>query len=318
MTFKVAFIGAGYMGEEHLKVFSAQPEFELSGIFSKNKNKADRLAKKYNVGIVADSIDQLFNNGHPDLLVVCVPELELWNVFTEASKYPWKMLIEKPVGINFVEANRFLVKAKADNSEVYVGLNRRHYSSTRLALEKLKFEPGNRFVHLIDQENLLEAKQSGQPLNVLKNWMYANSIHVIDLMLIFCRGNVNSVESIQNTLNGSSKIISSVIKFDSGDLGIYNGIWDAPGPWQATITTGKSRFELRPLEEIAIQEFPSRSSKLYEKSEMDKNYKPGLFEQSNQTILMLKNENHTLPSLRDTMKTMSLIERIYFDRSSAN
>jgi hypothetical protein len=247
-----------------------------------------------------------------------VPELELWNVFTEASKYPWKMLIEKPVGINLTEANRYLTKAKDSNSDVYVGLNRRHYSSTRLALEKLKFEPGNRFVHLIDQEDLLAAKQSGQPLNVLKNWMYANSIHIIDLLLIFCRGNVNSVESVQNTLLDSSKIISSVIKFDSGDLGVYTGIWDAPGPWQASITTAKSRYELRPLEEITIQEFPSRSSKSFEKSEMDKKYKPGLFEQSSQTILMLKNENHTLPSLIETMNTMSLIERIYFDGSSAN
>jgi hypothetical protein len=137
-------------------------------------------------------------------------------------------------------------------------------------------------------------------------------------LLIFCRGNVNSVESVQNTLLDSSKIISSVIKFDSGDLGVYTGIWDAPGPWQASITTAKSRYELRPLEEITIQEFPSRSSKSFEKSEMDKKYKPGLFEQSSQTILMLKNENHTLPSLIETMNTMSLIERIYFDGSSAN
>ena len=115
MTFKVAFIGAGYMGEEHLKVFSVQPEFEMSGIFSKNKNKANLLANKYNVGFVADSIDDLFKNSRPELLVICVPELELWNVFATASLYPWKMLIEKPVGINLSQANEFLVKAKENN-----------------------------------------------------------------------------------------------------------------------------------------------------------------------------------------------------------
>ena len=318
MTFRVAFIGAGYMGEEHLKVFSAQPEFEITGIYSRSIAKAEQLAEKYNVKHVANSIDNLFKNGKPELLVMCVPELELWGLFLGASTYPWKMLIEKPVGINLAEANKFLAKAKASNLEVYVGLNRRHYSSTRLALEKLKSDPGNRFVSLIDQEDLLQAKRTGQPEAVLNNWMYTNSIHVIDLFSIFCRGSVNSVESFQNSLNGSSKIISSVIKFDSGDLGIYNGIWDAPGPWHASITTGKSRYELRPLEEIAIQEFPSRSSRLFERSEVDKKYKPGLFEQSNQTVLMLKNENHTLPSLSETMKTMSLIERIYFDPSNTN
>ena len=47
MTFKVAFIGAGYMAEEHLKAFSAQPEFEITGIYSRSILKAEKLAEKY-------------------------------------------------------------------------------------------------------------------------------------------------------------------------------------------------------------------------------------------------------------------------------
>ena len=318
MTFKVAFIGAGYMAEEHLKVFSAQPEFEITGIYSRSILKAEQLAEKYTVKFVADSIDNLFKNGKPELLVICVPELELWGVFLRASSYPWKMLIEKPVGINFSEANKFLSKAKETTLEVYVALNRRHYESTRIALEKLASEPGKRFVHVIDQEDLLAAKLSGQPTDVLNNWMYANSIHVIDLFSIFCRGTVHSVQSIHTSLGSSSKVISSTIQFDSGDFGIYNGIWDAPGPWQATITTAKTRFELRPLEKLTIQEYPSRSSESSENSEIDLKYKPGLFEQSSQAILMLKKQPHTLPSLEETIRTMSLIERIYFDQTKYN
>jgi predicted dehydrogenase len=311
MTFKVAFIGAGYMAEEHLKVFSAQPEFEITGIYSRSILKAEQLAEKYTVKFVADSIQNLFKNGKPELLVICVPELELWDVFLGASSYPWKMLIEKPVGINMGEAQKFLSKSLENGLEVYVALNRRHYESTRIALEKLKSDSGNRFIHIIDQEDLLAAKLSGQPEKVLNNWMYANSIHVIDLFSIFCRGSADSVQTVYTKLNASSKVISSTIEFDSGDFGIYNGIWNAPGPWQATITTEKSRYELRPLEKISVQEFPSRSLKLIDISDIDQRYKPGLFEQSNQAILMLKNQAHTLPSLNDSIKSMSLIERIY-------
>lgn len=311
MTFKVAFIGAGYMAEEHLKVFSAQPEFEITGIYSRTIIKAEKLAEKYTLGFVADSIDNLFKNGKPELLVICVPELELWGVFLGASSYPWKMLIEKPVGINLEEAHKFLSKAKENDLEIYVALNRRHYESTRIALEKLKSDSGSRFVHIIDQEDLLAAKLSGQPEKVLSNWMYANSIHIVDLFSIFCRGSADSVRNFQTKLNGSSKVISSTIEFDSGDFGIYTGIWNAPGPWQATITTEKSRYELRPLEKITVQEFPSRLSKLVDNSDIDEKYKPGLFEQSSQALLMLKNQAHTLPSLNDSIKTMSLIERIY-------
>jgi predicted dehydrogenase len=311
MTFKVAFIGAGYMAEEHLKVFSVQPEFEITGIYSRSIFKAEQLAEKYTVKCVADSIDNLFKNGKPELLVICVPELELWDVFLGASSYPWKMLIEKPVGINVGEAQKFLSKSLENGLEIYVALNRRHYESTRIALEKLKSDSGNRFVHIIDQEDLLAAKLSGQPEKVLNNWMYANSIHVMDLFSIFCRGSADSVQTVETKLNASSKVISSTIEFDSGDFGIYNGIWNAPGPWQATITTEKSRYELRPLERITVQEFPSRVTKLIDHSDIDQKFKPGLFEQSIQAIFMLKNQAHTLPSLSDSIKTMSLIERIY-------
>jgi predicted dehydrogenase len=311
MAFKVAFIGAGYMAEEHLKVFSAQPEFEITGIYSRSFLKAEQIAEKYDVKFVADSIDNLFKNGKPELLVICVPELELWNVFLGASSYPWKMLIEKPVGINVGESQKFLSKSLENGLEVYVALNRRHYESTRLALNKLKSDSGNRFVHITDQQDLLAAKLSGQPEQVLNNWMYANSIHVIDLFSIFCRGSAESVQTVDTKLNSSSKVISSTIQFDSGDFGIYNGIWNAPGPWQATITTEKTRYELRPLEKITVQEFPSRVTKLIDNSDIDQKFKPGLFEQSSQAIFMLKNQAHTLPSLIDSMKTMSLIERMY-------
>ena len=311
MAFKVAFIGAGYMAEEHLKVFSDQPEFEITGIYSRSIMKAEQLAEKYHVKFIADSINNLFKNGKPELLVICVPELELWGVFLGASSYPWKMLIEKPVGINVDEAQKFLSKSLENGVEVYVALNRRHYESTRIALEKLKSDSGNRFVHITDQEDLLAAKLSGQPEKVLNNWMYANSIHVIDLFSIFCRGSADSVQTVETKLNASSYVISSSIKFDSGDFGVYNGIWNAPGPWQATITTEKSRYELRPLERITFQEFPSRVTKLIDNSDIDQKFKPGLFEQSSQAIFMLKHQPHTLPSLIDSMKTMSLIERMY-------
>ena len=299
------------MAEEHLKAFSAQPEFEITGIYSRSILKAEKLAEKYAVKFVADSIDNLFKNGKPELLVICVPELELWGVFLGASSYPWKMLIEKPVGINVDEAQKFLSKSLENGVEVYVALNRRHYESTRIALEKLKSDSGNRFVHITDQEDLLAAKLSGQPEKVLNNWMYANSIHVIDLFSIFCRGSADSVQTVETKLNASSYVISSSIKFDSGDFGVYNGIWNAPGPWQATITTEKSRYELRPLERITFQEFPSRVTKLIDNSDIDQKFKPGLFEQSSQAIFMLKHQPHTLPSLIDSMKTMSLIERMY-------
>jgi predicted dehydrogenase len=311
MPFKVAVIGAGYMSEEHLKVFSKHCEIKLCGIYSRTKVNAIKLAKIYDIPLVADSIDELYKITKPDLVVICVPELQLWNVFVAATNYPWKMLVEKPIGLSLHETEKFLELTEKQNSEVYIALNRRHYTSTKTLLERLKNSSGNRVVTVIDQEDLIEARKMGQPQEVMNRWMYANSIHIIDLFSIFCRGNFDEIQNFNTNLNGSSRFVSSTIRFDSGDLGIYHGIWDAPGPWQVSVTTSDTRYELRPLEKLSIQEFPSRYSIDIQQSGTDLDLKPGLLEQSHQSILMLKNQPHTLPSLKDLLKTVSLIEGIY-------
>ncbi len=45
-TCKVAFVGAGYMGTEHAKAFADVPGVELSGIFSRTRERAEKLAKE--------------------------------------------------------------------------------------------------------------------------------------------------------------------------------------------------------------------------------------------------------------------------------
>ena len=43
-------------------------------------------------------------------------------------------------------------------------------------------------MNIFDQENSLATIKLGKPLKVVKNWMYANSIHMIDLAYLFGRG----------------------------------------------------------------------------------------------------------------------------------
>jgi predicted dehydrogenase len=311
MPYKVAFIGAGYMAEEHLKVFSTFSEFEISGIYGRSYEKAKLLADNYDIQSIHQSISMLYESSKPDLVIIAVPELQLLNVLRETLKYPWRMLVEKPVGYNYVDALEIEMLTNDLAGEIYVALNRRHYSSTRFALEKIKNDCGNRVVHIIDQENLLEARDAGQPDEVVKNWMFANSIHMIDFFSQFCRGDIIEIQNIQTPLYNSSNFVSSIISFNSGDLGIYNGIWDAPGPWHITITTSSSRYEFRPLEKLAIQTFPSRTAQNIPQAEEDLLFKPGLLVQARQSLLMLEGLPHALPTLTDAMKTMLIIERIY-------
>ena len=74
--------------------------------------------------------------------------------------------------------------------------------------------------------------------------MYANSIHVVDYLRVFGRGKITSVTPVFAWDPKTSHVVVAKIEFDSGDIGLYEGVWKGPGPWgprrMFTASTSKS------------------------------------------------------------------------------
>jgi predicted dehydrogenase len=307
----IAVIGAGYMADEHIKAFSDIPEVSIVGIYSRTQERSDNLAKKYGIAKVYDSIRSLYEGTQADLVVIAVPELSVNTVCKEAFKYPWQALIEKPVGYNLQDAEDIAAVADKAGRKAYVALNRRHYSSTRAVLTEIEDLAGQRLVQVLDQENPVAALEAGQPQLVVDNWMYANSIHIIDYLCVFCRGEVTSVDHVIKWNPQEPRFVMTKVNYSSGDIGVYQAIWNGPGPWAVTVSTQAKRWEMRPLEQAASQIYKSRKSEPLPVHEWDTKFKPGLRKQAEETIKALRGEKHTLPSLADGIKTMQLVSKIY-------
>ena len=313
MICKVAFIGAGYMTEEHIKAFSDIQEVEIAGIYSRTFEKAKHLSEKYNFSDKCyNSIEELYKNSNANLVVISVPELAVREVCIEVFKFQWVCLVEKPAGYNYEDSLSILNASKLNKNKVFVALNRRMYSSTRKVEAEILnfFEP--RLIHVFDQENPKLALLNGQPEIVVKNWMYANSIHMIDYFRIFGRGEILTVEPIISRDSSNTNFVISKITFDSGDIGIYEAVWNAPGPWAVTITTSEKRWELRPLEKMQSQLYASRQIDIFETDEWDRQYKPGIRYQAEEAVKAALNLENQLTTLDDAIKTMELIKKIYF------
>ena len=309
---KVAFIGAGYMTVEHLKVFSDHPGVSIVGLYSRTKDRAMKLSGGYPALIVCDSIFELYDKLEPDLVVVSVPELAVREVCLEAFKYPWTCLIEKPAGYNLEDAEIIVSAAQGSNSKAYVALNRRHYSATVNVLNELSTTNQTRFIHVFDQESPKAALAGGQPELVVKNWMYANSIHMIDYLSFLGRGKIVNVENIISSDLENPEFVLSKISYDSGDIGIYEAVWNAPGPWSVVITTQEKRWEMRPLEQAFVQNYGSRKQEAISNSEWDTKFKPGLRLQAEEAVKAVSGKPHNLPTLEDALESMKLVKAIYF------
>lgn len=309
---KVGFIGAGNMAKQHLRSFADISNVKLSGIISRTRSKAELLASEFKMEGAYDSIGELFHNTKADLVVISVPELNVREVCLEAFKYPWTCLIEKPAGYNFEDAEIIYTAALTSNTKAFVALNRRLYSSTLSVLKELSTSNQTRLIHIFDQEDTKAALSGGQPPLVVENWMYANAIHLIDYFSILGRGKVTSVEPIIKWNPLDPEFVMAKIMYDSGDIGIYEAVWNAPGPWSVTVTTQEKRWELRPMEQAFFQIHGSRTLQPFEIHPWDKQFKPGLRLQAQEAIKAALNQQHQLPSLFDALHSMKLVKQIYF------
>jgi predicted dehydrogenase len=312
-TCKVAIVGAGYMAREHIRAFQDVRGVEITGIHSRTRSRAEALAQEFHVPNVCDSIAELYTKSAADLVVVSVPELSVNEVSCACFNHPWAALIEKPAGYDVADAEEIARMAGKTGSRAFVALNRRHYSSTRSMLEDLATNPEPRFICVQDQEDAIAALKAGQPKLVVENWMYANSIHMIDYFMMLGRGRVTEVEPFVRWYPDKPGFVAAKIMFDSGDVGLYQAVWNAPGPWGVTVTTYSKRWELlRPVEQAAYQTYGSRKLEPVIQHEWDRQFKPGLRRQAELAVRAAMGEaTPELPTLEDALVSMRLVQAIY-------
>jgi len=300
------------MAREHIKAFSALPGVKVNGIFSRTRTRAEVLAKEFSVDWVSDSIPELYEKTNADLLIVAVPELMVNTIAKASFKFPWAILMEKPPGYDLADAEDIFVSASGREAPVMVGLNRRFYSSTLAVQEDLgQRSSEKRFIHVQDQQSFEEARRYNHPEQVVEKFMYANSIHLIDLIVTFGRGKITKVERVTPWRGPETEVMLAYIEFDSGDCAVYEGIWQGPGPWGCSVGTKTRRWLMQPLEIVSYQNAGERVSKALELSENDKNFKPGFLLQAEAAVLRSQGKRSEITSLRDCLDSMKLINEIF-------
>jgi predicted dehydrogenase len=307
---RVAMIGGGGMTREHIRAFQNVPGVTVAGIWNRTRDKAEALAKEFSIPHVAASIDDLYAATKADLAVLAVYETAINAVVKQAFAHPWAILMEKPVGLDLADAEDIAATAKAAKAKVFVGLNRRTLSSTQAVLADLADDPGPRFIHVQDQQSLDTARQIGHAPQVVDNWMYANSIHLVDYIPALGRGRITDVTPVMRWNPKAPTVVVAKVTFDSGDVALYEGIWNGPGPWACTVTTPRRRWELRPLEKAVFQNAGERKQNPVEPHAWDAEFKPGFRLQAEQVASALRG-NGAATSLDEAVRTMRLVRDIF-------
>jgi predicted dehydrogenase len=310
MKAKIGIIGSGYMAAEYLKAASAVENLEIVSIYSRNKQTASALAEQFKLLKVAASLND-FAELNLDFLVICVPELATAGVITEFSRLNVPLLVEKPVGLTLTDALAIESLAKEKNLPIFAALNRRFYGSSIRVLNELSTTRGKRFIQVNDQENTIAARAAGQPIEVIENWMFANSIHIIDYISTVCRGEPTILFKSIHVLDDDSFVVNANIAFSSGDEAVYTCNWNVPGGWSVNISTPSKTWQLAPLESARSRELSDRQYSEFDVENLDISFKPGLVRMLIEVKKCIGGQSHDLITISEANRTMKLIDMVY-------
>lgn len=122
---RVAVVGAGGWGEQHARIFSRRPDTELVGVLGRDPERTATRAAAYGTQGFTD-LDVMLEQARPDLVTVCLPNEQHFEVTLRLVKAGVPLLVEKPLVFDLREADTLLVEAAKRGLFFAINFNHRY------------------------------------------------------------------------------------------------------------------------------------------------------------------------------------------------
>jgi predicted dehydrogenase len=244
---------------------------------------------------------------------VLVSVEQMYRVTSSVIPFGLPLFIEKPPGLTPEENERLVLLARRYSVPTMVGFNRRYYSIFHKAIQIVRQHGSLRGVYIEGHEQMWLKREGSNKFSeaVLEQWLFANSIHTIDLLRFF-GGEPKKLYAIAHRykeLKGDQ--FAAIMEFAGGAIGQYSAYWYSPGGWKVVLYGDGVTVEFSPLEKgrwidknFAIHEIIP--------DDIDIKYKPGFFRQMEDFVKLIKYGKVEWPmsDLDSSYRTMILAEQI--------
>lgn len=239
-------IGVGPTAELHVRAIQRIAGLRVRSCASRSLDKAAAFAARFRIE-TPRTIDDALARPDADAYWIVAPAGEMLNVALRIAETGLPAFFEKPVGLNLPETLR---AADLFQSPNMVGLNRRFYEVINAGKMLIDEQGGARFVE-IDMPEDVRSLAGHHPDSVLRQWAFANSIHLIDLFRFFA-GDADRVTSANIVRSVWDRSYASLIEFRSGATGTYHAQWYAPGRWRVAVHADSLSVVYAPIEQATV------------------------------------------------------------------
>ena len=201
---KIGVIGAGSLGESHIKLLKGISDFELVGFYDSNQSYKDKVASSLNVKSFND-YEELINS--VDVVDIVKPSISHFDYAVNAIKNSKHVFIEKPVTNTVDEAKQLLELAEEANVKVQVGHVERFNPAFIAALPYISNPT------FIETHRMIEFDPKTANIPVVMDLMS----HDLDIILSVVNSNIKSIRAKGVEVIGNTPdIVNAVVEFDNG------------------------------------------------------------------------------------------------------
>ena len=198
----IAVIGAGHLGEFHIKLLKSSKLFNLIGFFDPNKSRVKEIIDKYNINFFEiDKISSLV-----DAVIISTPTSSHYETAVKFLNNKKHVFIEKPISSSIEQANK-LIEIKKNNKLIgQVG----HVERFNSAFLNIKNALNPMF---IESHRLSSYPSRGTDVSVVLDLM----IHDIDIVLSLVDSKITNISANGTKIISSSPDIANArIEFENG------------------------------------------------------------------------------------------------------
>ena len=119
-SLKIAVVGVGFWGRNHVRVLSELPEAEVVAVCDVDRERANMVSEKYDLRTYTDS-REMYKQEELDAVTLCVWSTKLSKEALRALKSGKHVLVEKPMASSAREAEKVMNLAEAKKLHLAVG-----------------------------------------------------------------------------------------------------------------------------------------------------------------------------------------------------
>lgn len=231
--FRVAVIGAGFMGSMHASIFANEPRAQLVAIVDRDVSRATVVAKELGAGTKAySSHTELLASEELDLVSICTPDhLHLAPALAIAAK-GINLFVEKPIASTMEDAAKIVAACKSAGVKLGIGyllrFDPRYYKARELITSGKIGTP----IHLYARRNSARTEGPKRYGGTLPLALHV-TVHDVDMVLWMLEGQTPVTVYAQQTdillgSLGTQDTIAAVVRFSGGTVVIFESAWSLP------------------------------------------------------------------------------------------